>query len=633
MIPNSTNLTGNAYRWQFCLAQLGIILFGLALSHRFYFWDFDDGFIVYRIVENLIHHGEWSYNLGQIHNASTSVLNTLLIASIGWLVGDVRIAAHIIGSASLIISGVLILSLFWKRVGSVLALFGSSIAIYSIAYGYTWGIEAHLFAFLFLLFLWFEDQKRNSWFIIGLLILTRPDALVLFVFKVIQSWLVTKKFPTLGIFQTLIILAPWIIFSLTTFKQIFPDTLSAKVWQGRSGYWGSGLIYLKALFKHLFVDDYIKTGLFVFALAGIISWLKSQSVFLYLLFFALTQQIIYIILNVPGYHWYFFSLDLVSYLLLISSLAWLGIYLPKKLTNNKMISRSIFLVIFLTLISFSYKQIYSDNFAKDLRNESYKKAIVFLEKQESSSPGSLATLEVGTIGYGTKRPIVDLVGLASNNPEYITGANLDKYFRNPAELVLLHNPLWHFERSLYDDLRFRILYKFKNNIDDPFFGMQYFALTDASKKLTSSEVENFIKINYQPYLLQKNFIIADPSIDAVCILDQINGQLVREPEVTISKNVLRLSGWAADQKNINTPPLSLFLRFIDSGDLFSFPAKRLRRSDVAKHLGNDGYEMSGYEGEGSILDLPFGKYEIWLSQEGEAKSQLNCKIATNIYLK
>ena len=225
------------------------------------------------------------------------------------------------------------------------------------------------------------------------------------------------------------------------------------------------------------------------------------------------------------------------------------------------------------------------------------------------------------------------MGLASNNPEYITGANLDKYFRNPAELVLLHNPLWHFERSLYDDLRFRILYKFKNNIDDPFFGMQYFALTDASKKLTSSEVENFIKINYQPYLLQKNFIIADPSIDAVCILDQINGQLVREPEVTISKNVLRLSGWAADQKNINTPPLRLFLRFIDSGDLFSFPAKRLRRSDVAKHLGNDGYEMSGYEGEGSILDLPFGKYEIWLSQEGEAKSQLNCKIATNIYLK
>ena len=46
---------------------------------KFSNWNFDDSYIVYRIVNNILEGNGWVYNIDEPYNASTSILNTILI--------------------------------------------------------------------------------------------------------------------------------------------------------------------------------------------------------------------------------------------------------------------------------------------------------------------------------------------------------------------------------------------------------------------------------------------------------------------------------------------------------------------------------------------------------------------------
>ncbi len=610
-------------------------LYVVALSKKFFYWDFDDGFIVYRIAKNILEHSEWSYNLAEAHNASTSVLNTLLVTAFGFLTSDIRQAAHYLGGLSLLISGVFTFLLFRSRAGTSLSLIGSAWLIHFVAHSSTWGIETHLFLALFLFFIYQERLSCFTWPTISFLILTRPDAILLAGLKFLKSLFRDRSSLSKGVVICGLILLPWIVFSLINFGQLFPDTLSSKVWQGNSGYWGNGLVYLKALTKHLFVEDWQKAVIFALALPGFYSWIRSKDTFLYFLSFSVLQQAAYIILNVPGYHWYFFSFDIALILGVIEGGSLLFKQLEPICRNYSiLIKNSAFLLTLGYLTFLSGTLISLDTFSKDVRNESYKKAIKYLDTVETGQ-GELATLEVGTFGYYSSRQIVDLVGLTSKNPEYISGKHLDNYFKNPAELVLLHKPLWHFERALYDDLRFRIIYEFKNNIEDPYFALQYFKLKADKKVLTPDLIRKYITLNYTDFQKlgeDKNTLLI-PTKEALCILDQINGQLVVTNEVTIPRHVLRVSGWAVNEDSEVLFDPEIYLINVEANvatkEIYTHKATRFARPDVATHLGNDNYNMAGYEVEASILDLAPGIYEIGVVQSLK-EIAIFCKFAVKV---
>ena len=72
--------------------------------------------------------------------------------------------------------------------------------------------------------------------------------------------------------------------------------------------------------------------------------------------------------------------------------------------------------------------------------------------------GPVATIEVGTLGYFTDRPIIDMIGLTSANPEYISGKHNDDFFARPPPLILLPAPPGTLMRALQSDERFEQFY-------------------------------------------------------------------------------------------------------------------------------------------------------------------------------
>ena len=101
------------------ITKIGIVLSALVLSilafgkYLMYLqWNIDDAHIVYRIVNNILNGHGWVYNIGEAHNVSTSVSNTVLITLLSYLTEDICLAAHIIGGLAIFGAGLIVYWLF-----------------------------------------------------------------------------------------------------------------------------------------------------------------------------------------------------------------------------------------------------------------------------------------------------------------------------------------------------------------------------------------------------------------------------------------------------------------------------------------------------------------------------------------
>lgn len=195
---------------------LCFLLFGfLAVTEflRWQNWDFDDALIVYRVVDNLREGIGWRFNPSENVNASTSVLNTLIVYSVSLLTQNSQSAAHILGALFSFASAILGFLLFRRSSNLVVSLGLASSVLYFSTSSFVWGIETQLFLFLLLLYVFLKTHQKTSWPILSLLILTRPDALLLLVFDfLVTSRKNFKKALKEAIFSVSLLL-PWMIFS------------------------------------------------------------------------------------------------------------------------------------------------------------------------------------------------------------------------------------------------------------------------------------------------------------------------------------------------------------------------------------------------------------------------------------
>ncbi|HEX6386586.1 MAG TPA: hypothetical protein VF177_18090, partial [Anaerolineae bacterium] len=107
------------------------VLFTLALANYYTYlhWDFDDSYIVYRISRNILRGHGWVYNVGEAHNASTSVLNVVLIAALAYVIEDIRLAAHVAGGMAIWGAGITTYWLFRQRFDNNTALLAGYVLI------------------------------------------------------------------------------------------------------------------------------------------------------------------------------------------------------------------------------------------------------------------------------------------------------------------------------------------------------------------------------------------------------------------------------------------------------------------------------------------------------------------------
>jgi len=268
----------------------------------------------------------------------------------------------------------------------------------------------------------------------------------------------------------------------------------------------------------------------------------------------------------------------------------------------------------------------------DPGNEAYKAAISVVNARYPNGP--LAAVEVGTIGYYSTRRIVDLVGLVSDNAEFVTGTNNSLFFADPPRIVLLHSPIWHFEAAIYHDFRFDMLYGPGQVIDNARFPMQYYVLREDGDALSEAETKAFIQTHYPPFVPVTDMDLENMErlTEGHCILDTINGRLANEEVIEVPKTVVHFAGWAVDRTQEHISQDAFIFLTSNTQGTFSIPVTRVNRPDVVANLGNERYLMAGYEAEGAILDLPPGDYKIRLIQH-QGTSHVYCDLDARLAIR
>ena len=243
---------------------------------------------------------------------------------------------------------------------------------------------------------------------------------------------------------------------------------------------------------------------------------------------------------------------------------------------------------------------------RDARDISYIDAANLINTSNLPA-GSLATVEVGTIGYLVDRPIVDMVGLTSTNPELITGNNNNLFFEKRPQLVVLHDPVWPFERAIYEDIRFQLNYELiAGTIKQPMI-MQIYSLKD-QEPLSADKVEAYIRSNYKELkTLNVEDINQDP--DILCALDYVNGQLARKEKMR-ANSLLSIRGWLGDKtpETIETPVVAL----ITKDKSFYRELSTYERSDVAAAHPELKGQTTGVELKAHGLSIQSGDYQLKL---------------------
>lgn len=145
-------------------SALALLLLGAAYTYHFLYWNFDDTYIVFRIVRNLLSGHGWAFNAGEAHNASTSVLNTIVVALVTPLFSwNIPFASHMLAGFWLSVTALAFGWIFWQRLDPSVAL-GAGVGLVAVlADNILWGPETHLFFALLGIFAVLEHRRSSSW--------------------------------------------------------------------------------------------------------------------------------------------------------------------------------------------------------------------------------------------------------------------------------------------------------------------------------------------------------------------------------------------------------------------------------------------------------------------------------------
>jgi len=437
------------------------IIFGLlataqGFSNRGYYLD--DAFIFLRVGRNLAENASFAFNVGSRINCSTSFLNPLFAALAHIMPGNPILIMHIVNDAFFGGAAIVLLHLFAEK-NNVLAGFICGLAILADPLIHmTYGMETGLTILLSLAALAFmEKDDRFCGLLMGLAILARPDT-VLFVLIILSYMAVTRRsFPIKAVLFFLIPVLPWLVFSIVYWGSPFPQTLSAKMAQGASGFWKDEIMFLPGLITQL--DDFYpfpwNMVMALFVALGAWKLYRERSVLILVFLWAILHVIAYCFLGVPGYHWYYALVFLVLDIS-IGGAAWLVYDLFLKVVNsryeNKGRRAQILAAILCIVVLAPAANTVRKSTGLDLppRERAYKEMGLWI-KENTEKHETIAAIEIGTVGYYSERPVVDPLGMVADSDmaesmkEAYKGGWVEKL---KPDIIIIHRKIWPIEMAL-----------------------------------------------------------------------------------------------------------------------------------------------------------------------------------------
>ncbi|MBI1784173.1 hypothetical protein HYR69_03435 [Candidatus Sumerlaeota bacterium] len=462
---------------------LAAFLFFAIAFYLGYQWrnlESDDNMIALRYARNLINGYGWVYNIGQDVNGVTSALHTLLLAAVGYFAWpDLKLAGGIVFGFGLGGAAFFTYLLFRSRSLAVGFWAGIMTVFLNLLPGSV-GLEMSLYLMLGAGSLYFyqSERYRCAAATLALLFLTRPDGGLLALILIChylgthrsRAALCPRRIAQCAAIYILI-LAPWLIVSDIQFGDILPNTVSAKIVQGQSGWWGKGPIFFEGIFdwaeKSMTLNEYAffnwKPYAFL-AAAGALASLIRLWRHLPALAWIAAYTLIYGYFNFPPYHWYYVPIHWGVMLFCAAALesAWISAQLLRPRWTHA--ARGILALGALALIEPCFP-----DFFKELRpvNPHYRAAADWF-RENTPSDASIACDEIGVFGYYIEnRRIVDIIGLVTpgGHAKIAKGDFTWWYDLYKPDYIMFHDPIWSFEQQVDRSEAFAREYQLVKTID------------------------------------------------------------------------------------------------------------------------------------------------------------------------
>ncbi|MGH0032537.1 MAG: hypothetical protein ACQGVC_22325 [Myxococcota bacterium] len=430
-------------------AVLGLVAW-FSVQNREY--ELDDALIYFRYLRNALDGHGLVYNPGEWHNGLTSPLYTHLAWLVSWLAGGIRGPLWVL--ASLLTVGALaaLFALFARgEKRPVFAVLGcgylaSSLYTYSV-----YGLETPLFVGLsaLCLLLWERERIFGLGVAGALLVLCRGEgALLLLAMAAVHLWR-GRPLPRPRDFAlpALLLLAN-AAHNQATYGAPLPETLMAKIHQGRSGLWGSFpfVRHAGSQLAYFAGSGVLFTAWLLLAAAGV-RRLGRRDASLAILLFLFLLTVFYTALQLPQYHWYYAPYHFFGAMYAGLGAAWL--YDQARHPAGRVATVAVAVGVLVTLAWSTATQ----PLGQSTRERDYRRIAAWLERN-TRPDARVAMIEVGIVGYHSRRPVVDILGVVSPGNAQALGDRRFGDWRDlhRPDLILLHEPLVPHERAAMEGL-------------------------------------------------------------------------------------------------------------------------------------------------------------------------------------
>ena len=406
-------------------------------------YAFDDAFITYRYAENLRDGLGLRYNPDEWVLGTTTPLFTVILAGLGTVVTDTVALGHWMGVGGWLAASFLSFYFLYSEERNIAALLAPLLVAFTPILYASLGMETPFLVALMLAVAcaWF---KEKFWLTIGLaatLLLTRQDsALWLLILglevgrrRVTKRELseeytgdgrphlsyVIQKLPWREGLATILITLPWWVFASWRYGSPFPNSAAAKIGQHSLMPVTGQPSFLASVWPALSDGQNIVSNLIIlFILAfGLFFIFRKYHQFIWLIVWFIGYVLVYSLLGVVSFTWYFVPLIIVLHLLTAFSL---GIMLgdePSPQIRAKISSSSYNLVRLVVLASLLLILVNRGSRMVEVSQiQSYRTAYVSVGEwmADNTAPTDrIATIEIGVVGYLSKRPVLDTQGLVS----------------------------------------------------------------------------------------------------------------------------------------------------------------------------------------------------------------------------
>jgi SAM-dependent methyltransferase len=448
--------TGPARRRDRGLVAAGILLAILATAGYAYLarhTQIDDALIYYRYVANALEGRGLVYNPGERYNSLTSPLYAYLSLGAAALVKDIHASQIALGGLCLALTAVTV-TLTFARQGMAAAGVFAGLALATHGYFYvTLGLETPLFLFLLsaALLAWLEGRTTLAAVAAALLVLTRGEGVFLLGILLALHWRRHRRLPParVGAAVAVLVLLP-AAFNLAYYGSALPHTLAAKIQQGRSGLWGDGWLFLDVgyIYRWFATENRWLLALpALLAACSVPEWLRRPHLVALLLYVG-AYSLFYLVLNIPPYHWHYAIHFYTATILAAYGARVLTSGLGGR-TRGPVRAAALALGVGLA-VALVALQAWSSRQLRAAAPHAGYKAIGLWLREHTPPDSAVACVEVGAIGWYSRRPLVDILGLVSPHNAALLGrrdfAGWTRVYR--PDLILVHEPRWPAEQGV-----------------------------------------------------------------------------------------------------------------------------------------------------------------------------------------